>query len=116
MLQIFDCDFGERNVHIGLFDYVVWFDDRKWVFVCFEGKMFGDVLLNFEYKFEVWDFFNLVGIIIDVLRVVKIVKDCGIGGLILLVLSYFMKSLLVQYFDDQVKQVVEDFIFGKVER
>lgn len=87
------CEFKIKDVYIGLFDYVGWFDDCKWVYVCFEGCVFGDVLLNLEYKFEVWDLLNLVGVIIDVVWVVKIVKDCGIGGLVILVLVYLMKSL-----------------------
>ena len=53
--QIPDRDLGERNVHIGPSDYVAWLDDRKWAFVRLEGKTFGDVPLNLEYKLEVWD-------------------------------------------------------------
>src|SRR6476661_4312425 len=51
--QVPDRDLGERNVHIGPSDYVAWLDDRKWAFVRLEGKTFGDVPLNLEYKLEV---------------------------------------------------------------
>lgn len=44
-----------RNVHIGPSDYVQWLDDRKWAYVRLEGRAFGDVPLNLEYKLEVWD-------------------------------------------------------------
>ena len=44
-----------RNVHIGPSDYVAWLDDRKWAYVRLEGRAFGDVPLNLEYKLEVWD-------------------------------------------------------------
>jgi myo-inositol-1-phosphate synthase len=114
--QIPDRDLGERNVHIGPSDYVAWLDDRKWAFVRIEGKTFGDVPLNLEYKLEVWDSPNSAGIIIDALRAAKIAKDRGIGGAILSASSYFMKSPPVQYFDDQARQAVQDFIDGKVER
>ena len=90
--QIPDRDLGERNVHIGPSDYVAWLDDRKWAFVRLEGKTFGDVPLNLEYKLEVWDSPNSAGIIIDALRAAKIAKDRGIGGPILSASSYFMKS------------------------
>ena len=43
------------NVHIGPSDYVPWLDDRKWAYVRLEGRAFGDVPLNLEYKLEVWD-------------------------------------------------------------
>jgi myo-inositol-1-phosphate synthase len=112
--QIPDRDLGERNVHIGPSDYVAWLDDRKWAFVRLEGKTFGDVPLNLEYKLEVWDSPNSAGIIIDALRAAKIAKDRGIGGPILSASSYFMKSPPVQYFDDEARQLVQDFIDGKV--
>ncbi len=102
--QIPDRDMGERNVHIGPSDYVAWLDDRKWAFVRLEGKTFGDVPLNLEYKLEVWDSPNSAGIIIDALRAAKIAKDRGIGGPILSASSYFMKSPPVQYFDDEARR------------
>ncbi|MGH8963209.1 MAG: inositol-3-phosphate synthase, partial [Jatrophihabitantaceae bacterium] len=114
--QIPDRDLGSRNVHIGPSDYVAWLDDRKWAFIRLEGKTFGDVPLNLEYKLEVWDSPNSAGIIIDALRAAKIAKDRGIGGAILSASSYFMKSPPVQYFDDQARQAVQDFIDGTVER
>jgi myo-inositol-1-phosphate synthase len=114
--QIPDRDLGARNVHIGPSDYVAWLDDRKWAFIRLEGKTFGNVPLNLEYKLEVWDSPNSAGIIIDALRAAKIAKDRGIGGPILSASSYFMKSPPVQYFDDEAKQAVQDFIDGTVER
>jgi myo-inositol-1-phosphate synthase len=114
--QIPDRDLGERNVHIGPSDYVAWLDDRKWAFVRLEGKTFGDVPLNLEYKLEVWDSPNSAGIIIDALRAAMIAKDRGIGGPILSASSYFMKSPPVQYFDDEARDAVQAFIDGTVER
>lgn len=109
-------DIGSRNVHIGPSDYVEWLDDRKWAFIRLEGRNFGDVPLNLEYKLEVWDSPNSAGIIIDALRAAKIAKDRGIGGPILSASSYFMKSPPVQYTDTEAKQAVQDFIDGKIER
>lgn len=114
--QIPDRDLGEQNVHIGPSDYVAWLDDRKWAYVRLEGRAFGDVPLNLEYKLEVWDSPNSAGVIIDALRAAKIAKDRGIGGPILSASSYFMKSPPVQYFDDVAREQVEKFIRGEVER
>jgi myo-inositol-1-phosphate synthase len=105
-------DLGARNVHIGPSDYVAWLDDRKWAFVRLEGRAFGDVPLNLEYKLEVWDSPNSAGVIIDALRAAKIAKDRGIGGPILSASSYFMKSPPVQYDDAKCKNEVESFIKG----
>ncbi len=109
-------DLGERNVHIGPSDYIAWLDDRKWAFVRLEGRAFGDVPLNLEYKLEVWDSPNSAGVIIDAVRAAKIAMDRKIGGPILSASSYFMKSPPVQYNDSEAKQAVEDFISGTIDR
>jgi myo-inositol-1-phosphate synthase len=109
-------DLGARNVHIGPSDYVQWLDDRKWAYVRLEGRAFGEVPLNLEYKLEVWDSPNSAGIIIDALRAAKIAKDRGIGGPLLSASSYFMKSPPEQYDDTTAREKVEQFIRGEVER
>ncbi|HET6666860.1 MAG TPA: inositol-3-phosphate synthase [Intrasporangium sp.] len=107
-----DHDLGARNVHIGPSDYVAWLDDRKWAYVRLEGRAFGDVPLNMEYKLEVWDSPNSAGIIIDAIRAAKIAKDRGIGGPIISASSYLMKSPPVQLPDDEGRRRVEAFIEG----
>ena len=109
-------DIGARNVHIGPSDYVAWLDDRKWAYVRLEGRAFGDVPLNLEYKLEVWDSPNSAGIIIDAVRAAKIALDRGIGGPIHSASTYLMKSPPVQMPDDQGRAQLEAFIRGDVER
>jgi len=111
-----DYDLGAKNVHIGPSDYIPWLDDRKWAYVRLEGRAFGDVPLNLEYKLEVWDSPNSAGVIIDALRCAKIALDRKIGGPLLSPSSYFMKSPPVQYTDEQAYQKVEQFIDGSIDR
>ena len=111
-----DYDLGAKNVHIGPSDYIPWLDDRKWAYVRLEGRAFGDVPLNLEYKLEVWDSPNSAGVIIDALRCAKIALDRKIGGPLLSPSSYFMKSPPVQYTDEQAYQKVEQFIEGSIDR
>ncbi|ASY16632.1 myo-inositol-1-phosphate synthase [Candidatus Planktophila sulfonica] len=111
-----DHDMGAKNVHIGPSDYIPWLDDRKWAYVRLEGRAFGDVPLNLEYKLEVWDSPNSAGVIIDALRCAKIGLDRKIGGALLSPSSYFMKTPPVQYTDEQAHTKVEDFISGKLDR
>ncbi|MQA63630.1 MAG: inositol-3-phosphate synthase [Actinophytocola sp.] len=106
----------KADVHIGPSDYVPWLDDRKWAYIRLEGRAFGDVPLNLEYKLEVWDSPNSAGIIIDAVRAAKIAKDRGIGGPILSASSYFMKSPPVQYSDADAHDAVEKFIAGEIDR
>src|SRR5213595_973846 len=111
-----DRDLGRDNVHIGPSDYVAWLDDHKWAYVRLEGRAFGDVPLNLEYKLEVWDSPNSAGIIIDAVRAAKIALDRGLGGPILSASSYFMKSPPEQYSDSEARDAVEAFIRGELER
>ncbi|WP_456694988.1 inositol-3-phosphate synthase [Aeromicrobium sp. P5_D10] len=105
-----------KNVHIGPSDYVAWLDDRKWAYVRLEGRAFGDVPLNLEYKLEVWDSPNSAGIIIDAIRAAKIAKDRGVGGALLSASSYLMKSPPEQRPDDLGRLKLEAFISGEEER
>ncbi|WP_448222197.1 inositol-3-phosphate synthase [Gordonia iterans] len=102
----------DKNVHIGPSDYVAWLDDRKWAYVRLEGRAFGDVPLNLEYKLEVWDSPNSAGIIIDAVRAAKIAKDRGLGGPILPASAYLMKSPPKQIADDVARTQLEAFIIG----
>ncbi|HYN30455.1 MAG TPA: inositol-3-phosphate synthase [Dermatophilaceae bacterium] len=106
----------DKNVHIGPSDYVAWLDDRKWAYVRLEGRAFGDVPLNLEYKLEVWDSPNSAGIIIDAIRAAKIAKDRGIGGALLSASSYLMKSPPEQRPEDVGRAKLEAFISGEEER
>ena len=111
-----DHDLGAKNVHIGPSDYIPWLDDRKWAYVRLEGRAFGDVPLNLEYKLEVWDSPNSAGVSIDARRCAKIALDRGIGGPLLSPSSYFMKSPPIQYTDEQAQNRVAEFIGGSIER
>ncbi|MGA8047882.1 MAG: inositol-3-phosphate synthase [Dermatophilaceae bacterium] len=106
----------DRNVHIGPSDYVAWLDDRKWAYVRLEGRAFGDVPLNLEYKLEVWDSPNSAGIIIDAIRAAKIAKDRGVGGALLSASSYLMKSPPEQREDTEGRTRLEAFIRGDEKR
>ncbi|WP_027020072.1 inositol-3-phosphate synthase [Corynebacterium sputi] len=102
----------DRNVHIGPSDWIDWLDDRKWAYVRLEGKAFGEVPLNLEYKLEVWDSPNSAGIIIDAVRAAKIAQDRGIGGPVLPASAYLMKSPPKQLADDVARAQLEAFIIG----
>lgn len=103
-------ELGTNDVHIGPSDHVGWLDDRKWAYVRLEGRAFGDVPLNLEYKLEVWDSPNSAGIIIDAVRAAKIAKDRGIGGPVIPASAYLMKSPPEQLADDVARTQLEAFI------
>ncbi|HWX99904.1 MAG TPA: inositol-3-phosphate synthase [Mycobacterium sp.] len=105
-------EFKTKDVHIGPSDHVGWLDDRKWAYVRLEGRAFGDVPLNLEYKLEVWDSPNSAGVIIDAVRAAKIAKDRGIGGPVVPASAYLMKSPPQQLPDDVARTRLEEFIIS----
>ena len=105
-------EFNTKDVHIGPSDHVGWLDDRKWAYVRLEGRAFGDVPLNLEYKLEVWDSPNSAGVIIDAVRAAKIALDRGIGGPVVAASAYLMKSPPKQLPDDIARTQLETFIEG----
>src|SRR5271166_3181552 len=105
-------EFRTKDVHIGPSDHVGWLDDRKWAYVRLEGRAFGDVPLNLEYKLEVWDSPNSAGVIIDAVRAAKVAKDRGLGGPIVAASAYLMKSPPRQMPDDLARAELEHFITG----
>lgn len=100
-------------IHIGPSDYVSWLTDRKWAYIRCEGKAFGDVPLNMEFKLEVWDSPNSAGIVIDALRCCKLAMDRGMSGALMGPAAYFMKSPPVQFPDNEARDMVEAFIRGE---
>ena len=105
-------EFNTKDVHIGPSDHVGWLDDRKWAYVRLEGRAFGDVPLNLEYKLEVWDSPNSAGVIIDAVRAAKIALDRGIGGPVVAASAYLMKSPPKQLPDDIARTQLEDLHRG----
>jgi myo-inositol-1-phosphate synthase len=101
------------SIHIGPSDYVSWLTDRKWAYIRCEGKAFGDVPLNLEFKMEVWDSPNSAGIVIDALRCCKLAIDRGLSGALMGPSAYFMKSPPVQFSDNEARDMVEEFIRGE---
>jgi myo-inositol-1-phosphate synthase len=69
-----------------------------------------------DAKLLVNDSPNSGGVVIDVVRAVKIALDRGVGGPLLGISSYSFKHPPQQVPDDQAHQWVEDFIAGKKER
>jgi myo-inositol-1-phosphate synthase len=98
------------NIHVGPSDYVPFLLDRKYCHIRMEGRTFGDVPLLVETKLEVWDSPNSAGVVIDALRCVKLAMDNGISGALTAPSSYFMKTPMIQYSDEEAHKKTEEFI------
>ncbi len=104
------------SARIGPSDYVPFLSDKKICYIFIKGKKFGNQPVTIKTKLEVEDSPNSAGVVIDVIRAVKMALDRRIGGPLTSISSYAFKHPPVQVPDDVAKQWVEDFIAGKRER
>ena len=81
-----------------------------------KGRKFGDRPLTITVKLEVEDSPNSAGVVIDIIRAVKIALDRKITGQLLSISSYAFKHPPIQVLDSTAKQTVEEFIQGKRQR
>jgi myo-inositol-1-phosphate synthase len=103
-------DMGAGNVHIGPSDYVPWQKDNKVCFLRIEGHGFGGAPIELEARLSVQDSPNSAGIVIDVLRYVKLARERGLAGPLLPISAYTMKHPPVQMPDIEAAERIEAFL------
>jgi len=103
-------------VRIGPSDYVPFLGDKKICYIRLDGKKFGDMPIRVEVKLSVEDSPNSAGMVIDLIRAVKLALDRGISGPLISISSYAFKHPPTQVTDHVARQWVEEFIQGKRER
>ncbi len=101
---------------IGPSDYVHFLDNKKICYITLKGRKFGDRPIIINAKLEVEDSPNSAGVVIDLIRAVKLALDRKISGTLISVSSYAFKHPPIQVPDSQAKQWTEDWIVGKRER
>ncbi|UCE15533.1 MAG: inositol-3-phosphate synthase [Candidatus Bathyarchaeota archaeon] len=101
---------------IGPSDYVPFLGDKKICYLFIKGRKFGDQPVTVKAKLEVEDSPNSAGVVIDVIRAVKLALDRKIGGPLTSISSYAFKHPPVQVADDVARQWVEEFITRKREQ
>ncbi|MEM2107808.1 MAG: inositol-3-phosphate synthase, partial [Candidatus Bathyarchaeia archaeon] len=80
------------------------------------GRKFGDRPITINVKLEVEDSPNSAGVVIDLIRAVKIALDRKIKGALVSVSAYAFKHPPIQVPDSTAKQWVEDYITGARDR
>jgi myo-inositol-1-phosphate synthase len=103
-------------LRIGPSDYVDFLDNKKICYVRLRGRYFGDSPASVDVKLDIWDAPNSGGVIIDVIRAVKLALDRKINGALVSISSYAFKHPPVQASTSVAKQWVEDFMNGSRER
>ena len=106
----------EVPTRIGPSDYVPFLGDHKICYIRVNGHGFGNLPITLDAKLTVNDSPNSGGVVIDVIRAVKIALDRGISGPLTGISSYAFKHPPVQVNDEVAHRWVEEFIEGKRER
>jgi myo-inositol-1-phosphate synthase len=100
---------------IGPSDYVHFLKNKKICYITLKGRKFGDRPITINAKLEVEDSPNSAGVVIDLIRSVKLALDRKIKGALLSVSSYAFKHPPIQVPDSIAKQWTEDYIAGRRE-
>jgi myo-inositol-1-phosphate synthase len=101
---------------IGPSDYVPFLKNKKICYITLRGRKFGDRPITINVKLEVEDSPNSAGVVIDLVRAVKLALDRKIAGALLSVSAYAFKHPPIQVPDSTAKQWVEEYISGVRER
>ncbi|MEM1539599.1 MAG: inositol-3-phosphate synthase [Candidatus Bathyarchaeia archaeon] len=101
---------------IGPSDYVPFLGDKKICYITLKGRKFGNLPVTISAKLEVEDSPNSAGVVIDVIRAVKLALDRKIAGPLISICSYAFKHPPVQVPDPVAKEWVEEYIKGLRER
>ena len=106
----------EVPTRIGPSDYVPFLGDTKICYIHIRALKFGGTELTIDLKLKVEDSPNSAGVVVDVIRAVKLALDRGVAGPLISISAWAFKHPPVQVPDDVALQWVEEFIEGKRER
>ncbi len=104
------------QVKIGPSEYIPFLQDRKICYINIKGKKFGNIPVYIDLKLNVEDSPNSAGVMIDVIRAMKIALDRGVKGALISMSAYAFKHPLIQVSDNIARQWVEEYIQGRRER
>lgn len=111
VLSILD-DADRITVRIGPSDFVPQLKDNKVAYMNFNGLQFGGVPFQLDVKLSVEDSPNSAGVMVDVIRCMRIAKDRGLIGYLDPVSAFSFKSPRYQYRDADALTKLEEFIAG----
>ena len=103
----------EDAIHIGPSDYVPWQKDRKVCFLRIEGRGFGECPIELELRLSVEDSPNSAGMVIDIIRCLKLARDRKLRGPLSSVSAWTMKHPPLPMDDEQARRHLEAFIQGR---
>lgn len=101
---------SDDNLHVGPSDFVPWLKDNKICHIRMEGTGFGGAPIELELRLSVVDSPNSAGVVVDAVRCAGLALQRGVGGCLLPVSAYLMKSPPEQMSDPDASRQTDAFI------
>jgi myo-inositol-1-phosphate synthase len=98
------------------FTFVSLMKDRKTSIFWINGSNFGNAPLHLEAKLEVEDSANFAGVMVDMIRYLRLAKDRGLAGVLDSACSFLTKHPPKQIPDMEAWEHLKEFVAGKRER
>ncbi|MCG2863433.1 MAG: inositol-3-phosphate synthase [Vulcanisaeta sp.] len=106
----------EFDAYISPVAYINFLGSRKIAHMFIEARGFANMPIRIRVDLEVYDPFNNAGVMIDIVRAVKLAMDRGIGGPLISLSAWAFKNPPVHAPPDVAYQWLVDFIEGRRER
>jgi myo-inositol-1-phosphate synthase len=98
------------------FTFVELMGDRKTTIFLIDGANFGNAPLHLEAKLEVEDSANFAGVMVDMIRYLRVARDRGISGALESASAFLTKHPPVPMNDREALAHLLEFVEGKRER
>lgn len=95
------------STRIGPSDYIPHLKDNKICYINIKGTQFANVPFEIDLKLSVEDSPNSAGIMVDVIRYMKVALKRKEGGLLEEVSAYYFKSPKIQMREDVAKNIIK---------
>ena len=106
--KLIDYKFDTR---IGPSDYVSYLKDNKICYIEINGRQFGNIPFKIDLKLSVEDSPNSAGVMVDVIRLLKVAQDRKLSGYQDFS-SYYFKHPKIQMSDNNALEIVNRFIYN----
>ncbi len=98
------------------FTHVPLMKDRKTSIFWIDGANFGNAPLHLEAKLEVEDSANFAGVMVDMIRYLRLARDRGVTGVLESASAFLAKHPPTQVPDMEARERLKEFVAGKRER
>ena len=100
------------DIQVSAVDYIPFLKNQKEAYTRIEGRIFGGKKVRIDVNLQVEDAYNSAGILVDALRVIKVAKDRGVGGVLDFASAFFNKRPPTQLNDQIASIKLKDFLQG----